>query len=178
MDGYILPWIASHHCLSPCTLTSHRYTRSSPFPLTLFCTTVYFWLVENAKWFKAQSEREPHYFEVLLCHFRTRPHLVHDRACDTTNLLPQQSQSVWRFRGIIPYQRRRLSWNSSLEISVSLRCWEIAVIHAPFFVARQRRFNPALFVGSFLLVSTSISENYRFLCVSALDLRTQDLFPG
>ena len=73
------------------------------------------------------------------------------------------------------YQRRRLSWNSSLDNSVPLRRWGISASHDPFSVDRRRRFNLAPSAISFLLVSASIYEYSCCFHPYALDLHTQDL---
>ena len=75
----------------------------------------------------------------------------------------------------MPYRRRRLFWIFSVENSVILRLWVIAVSHAPFSVARQRRFNPAPSEISFCLMSASISKYSHCFHASALKLRTQAL---
>ena len=73
--------------------------------------------------FKAQGERVPHSLAASLCRARKRFSLGHDEACGTVKFLTQPSQSAERFRGTMPYQRRRLSWNSSLDNSVPIRHW-------------------------------------------------------
>ena len=109
--------------------------------------------------FKARAESAPHSLVALVYSVRTRPSLGHDKACGTKDLLPQPSQSVGRFKGTIPYQRRRLSWNSSNDNSVLLRLWGIAVSHAPFSVSCQRRFNPTPSDRSFCLVNAQSPKN-------------------
>ena len=71
--------------------------------------------------------------------------MEYDRVYDTNNFLPQPTQSVGRFKGTIPYRRRRLYWNSSLDNFMPLRRWGIAVSYFPFFVALWRRFNPTVY---------------------------------
>ena len=111
--------------------------------------------------FKAWSERAPHSLAASLCRARTRPPLRHDKFCGTEKFLPHPSQSVGEFKVKMSYQRRILSWNNSLDNSMMLSQWGIAVRHAPFFIALQRRFSPAPSSRSFHLVSTAFSENYQ-----------------
>ena len=151
MDVYIRPSLIRHFCVSCCTLsllvslpilTFRRDPRSSPIPLTLYC------------WF----ERAPHSLTAYLFHARTRPPLENDNACNTTNLLPQLSHSVRRFKGTITYQRRRLSWNSSLDNYVMLRRWGIAVSHSPFSVALRKRLLSWPISSSLRHVNSSVYE--------------------
>ena len=100
--------------------------------------------------FKARAERAPHSLEAPLCRARTGPPLGHDEVCGTNKFLTQPPQSVWRFKGIIPYRRRILSWNPSHENSVLLRRYIIDIRNAPFSVARWRRFIIAPSASSFL----------------------------
>ena len=126
--------------------------------------------------FKAQDKRAPYSLAALLCHSRTRPPLGHYKACGTKNFLTKQSQAVGRFKGTIPYQRRRLSWNYSLEKSVPLRRWVIAVNHYPLSIVRLRQFNPNQSISSCRLVNTLFSKNSRFLLPSELALHMQYLY--
>ena len=122
--------------------------------------------------FKSRSKRTPHYLAASLCYDVTRPPLGHDKACVTKNFLPQPWQSVGRFKGKIPYRRKRLSWNPFLENSVPLRLWGIVISHASFYVIRQRKFSPVLSDNFLCLVRAAFSENFRFFRPSVVALRT------
>ena len=126
--------------------------------------------------FKTRAERAPDSFAALLFCAKMRPPLGHDNEHGTKNFLPQPSQSVVRFKGTMPYQKRRLSFNSSLENSVPLRQWGIAVSHAPLSVGRRRWISPATPVSSFYLSNSAFSKNPLSVRPSALDLHTHNLW--
>ena len=123
----------------------------------------------------AWDERAPHSLSAFLYRARISPPLGRDKAFGIENFLSHPSQSVGRSKVTMPYWGRRLSWNSSLDNSVPLRQWVIAVSHAPLSIALQRQFNPDPYSSSFLLARTAFSASSRCFRPSLLDICTQPL---
>ena len=150
------PFLSS--CSSPsCSPVAIR----APAPFLYPCTVLLLilGLYDIALGLMARADRVPHSLAALLCRARTRLPLGHDKACGTENFLPQPSQSVGRFKGTMPYRKRKLSWNYSHNNSVPLRRCGIAFSHAPCYVDLQRRFSPDQSASSFCLKLNALSAS-------------------
>ena len=169
------PVAASPPSFPPPFMFSHRYPRSVPVPLPLYCRTVGFRSVGTALGLMAWTDRAPHSLAASLCRGRTIPPLEHDKVCSTDNFLPQPSQSVGRFNGTITYRGSRFSWNSSHDNSVPLRRWGIAVSHYLFSIAFQRQFIHALSTSSFPLISNAFFTSSHCFHLLGLAQHTQPL---
>ena len=172
MEGYICLWIIRHCCLScrallavpPPLLFFCCYLYTQPVPLALYGPTVDFrFFGFSTRVYGPVQQGTPFLSRIIVPY----------KACGKDKILPQTSHYVKRFKGTMSYPRRRFSCNSSLENSMLLRQWGISVSHAPFYVACQRRFSPALSINPLCLVNTAFYKKLRCFHSSSLTLHTQ-----